>query len=178
MDIGDGFQKKASLGLILVISIGAGLMLNSYTSGGNQVDTVDWRSYNLTEVESGEEFTIESLEKPLLIESFAVWCPTCTRQQQEIKKLHENSNITSVSLDVDPNEDQSQILEHKQNNNFDWRYAISPTELTRTLASEFGNSVANPPSAPVILVCENESRRMENGVKTSSKLMNEVEEGC
>jgi hypothetical protein len=86
--------------------------------------------------------------------------------------------VTSVSLNVDPNEDEQQIKEHTQENGFDWRYAVSPTELTRALVQEYGPSMANPPSAPAVLVCENSTRKLQNGVKPVSKLREEIEEGC
>lgn len=145
---------------------------------GTNTDQGNWQEVELNDVNSGETFTISELDKPLLVETFAVWCPTCTNQQNEIKKLHNESNITSVSLDVDPNEDEQQIRRHTEENGFDWRYAISPSKLTRMLVNEYGTTVANPPSAPVILVCDNSTRRLDNGVKSSSRLQSEVEKGC
>jgi peroxiredoxin len=132
----------------------------------------------LEDVNSGETFTVAELEKPVLVETFAVWCPTCTNQQREIREFHEQSNTTSVSLNVDSNEDEEQITRHTEENGFDWRYAVSPPELTRILVNEYGTTIANPPSAPAILVCENGTRRLPNGVKPVSKLQEEVEKGC
>ncbi len=137
-----------------------------------------WHEIELEDVNSEETFSFSELEKPVLLETFAVWCPTCTRQQQEIKKLHQDSNVTPVSLNVDPNEDRQQIRRHTQENDFDWRYAVSPTELTRALVQEYGASMANPPSAPAVLVCENGTRKLQNGVKPVSKLKEEIKKGC
>ncbi|EGQ43007.1 MAG: hypothetical protein J07AB43_09960 [Candidatus Nanosalina sp. J07AB43] len=95
-----------------------------------------------------------------------------------MKKLHETSNITSVSLNVDPNEDQQQIVQHTEENGFNWRYAVSGSSLTKSLVDEYGASIANPPSAPVVVVCENTSERLQNGVKPASKIKNEVERIC
>ncbi len=180
LKISGNLRKNIVLGLILVASIGIGTLVNSSLNSTqvSDIDDSEWRNYSLETVESGKQFTFETLEKPLLIESFAVWCPTCTKQQKEIKELHNRTNITSVSIDVDPNEDRRQVIQHKRENNFDWRYTISPSELTRTLTAKFGNSIANPPSTPVILVCDNGSRKLENGVKTSDQLIQEVEKGC
>lgn len=158
--------------LVLLVSIGIAL------EDSGKTETSDWKEIKLEDVNSGDKFKISELDKPVLVETFAVWCPTCTRQQQEIKKLHERSNVTSVSLDVDPNEDQNQIRRHTEQNGFNWRYAISPPEMTRALINEYGNSLANPPSAPAVLVCENSTRKLQNGVKPVSKLEQEVQEGC
>ncbi|PSH00973.1 MAG: hypothetical protein BRC30_00715 [Nanohaloarchaea archaeon SW_7_46_7] len=144
----------------------------------SNVNAPEWRNLQLEDANTGDEFTISELEKPLLVETFAVWCPTCTNQQNKIKQLKQDSNITSVSLDVDSNEDKEQIRRHTEENGFDWRYAISPPELTLMLTQKFGNSIANPPSAPVVLVCEEGSRKLPNGVKTASTLQQEIEEGC
>jgi hypothetical protein len=176
----EGLDRKtyilAGSALALAIFVAFGATQSSKTVGS--ANSSAWQEIELQDVNSGESFTVAELEKPLLVETFAVWCPTCTNQQNEIKKLKKESNITSVSLDVDPNEDEQQIRKHSRKNGFDWRYAISPPELTRMLVQEYGNSIANPPSAPVVLVCKNSSRRLSNGVKTSSTLQKQIKEGC
>ncbi|MFB6351225.1 MAG: SDR family NAD(P)-dependent oxidoreductase, partial [Bradymonadaceae bacterium] len=38
-----------------------------------------WRTVDLTDVRTGEAFTISQFEgRPVLLEFFAVWCPKCT----------------------------------------------------------------------------------------------------
>jgi thiol-disulfide isomerase/thioredoxin len=173
LDIRDYILIASSL--ILVFLIGFGVLQEIAVDGSN---ATDWKDIELEDVNSGKTFTISGLEKPVLVEAFAIWCPTCTRQQQEVKELHSVSNVTSVSLNVDPNEDKQQIRRHTRENDFNWRYAVSPTELTRALVQEYGASMANPPSAPAVLVCENSTRKLPNGVKPASKLKEEVENGC
>lgn len=132
----------------------------------------------LKDIRTGENFKISDFsDKPVLLESFAVWCPTCTFQQREIKKLHEEigDSVVSISLDTDPNEDEARILQHISSNNFEWYYAISPVDLTRSLIDEFGIGIVNAPSAPVILICNNEARKLDSGVKSSGELKEEVE---
>jgi len=132
----------------------------------------------LKDVRTGEKFKISDFsDKPVLLESFAVWCPTCTKQQQEIKKLHEEigDDVISISLDTDPNEDENKIKEHIERNGFDWYYSISPIEFTQTLIDEFGIGIVNAPSAPVILICNNEARKLDSGVKDVDELKKELE---
>lgn len=160
---------------VLVLVVGFGALQDT---SDNSRSITEWQEVELEDVSSDETFTISELEKPVLVETFAVWCPTCTRQQQEIKKLHRDSDVDSVSLNVDSNEDEEQIRRHKQENGFTWRYAVSPTGLTRALVQEYGASIANPPSAPAVLVCKNGTRKLQNGVKPVSKLKEEVETGC
>jgi thiol-disulfide isomerase/thioredoxin len=127
----------------------------------------------LTDLNTGKDFKLNDFDKPILIESFAVWCPTCTRQQKITKELHEEigESAISISLDTDPNEDESKILEHTQRNGFTWRYAISPPDLTRTFIDIFGVGFANAPQAPMVLICPDHSAELlKRGVKSTSQL--------
>ncbi len=141
-----------------------------------------WKDIALDDVKTGETFTISGFSgKSVLLETFAVWCPTCKRQQDEIQKLHEElgDSVVSVSVDVDPNEDESKVLEHLDRYGYDWRYAVADNEFTQDLINDFGINVVNAPSAPVIMVCENgDTRLLDFGVKTSDELKSDLETGC
>jgi thiol-disulfide isomerase/thioredoxin len=136
----------------------------------------------LTDVATGQKFRISDFKgKTILLESFAVWCPTCLRQQQEMKKLveMEDDDIIHISLDTDPHEDEAQIREHLERNNLNWYFAISPVELTNALTEDFGLIIISASSAPVILICPDQSTRfLGRGIKLSDKLLAEVQRGC
>lgn len=172
-------KKQVFAGALTLVLLFTGAYMVSDFSGneGNQ-NITDWKKVELEEVSSGEKFSISELEKPVLVETFAVWCPTCTRQQQEIKKLHSQMDIRSVSLDVDPNEDKTKVRKHIQKHGFNWMYTISPPEVTKSLINEYGQVMVNPPSVPMILVCENGTRKLPTGVKPVSKLKEEIRKGC
>ena len=142
----------------------------------------DWMDIELSDVRTGQTFRISDFNgKPILLESFAVWCPTCLRQQNEIKnvKSSEGDDIVHISLDTDPNEDVNKVREHLDSHDFDWYFAVAPIELTNALVDDFGLSVVNAPSAPVILICEDQSSRMlRNGVKSADDLIDEIQKGC
>ncbi len=143
---------------------------------------VDWKTIPLLDVRTGETFTIgDFARKPVLVESFAVWCPVCTKQQQEIKKLHEEVGeaVISISLDTDPNEDAQKVLDAVQERGFTWRFAVSSAELTKTLINEFGPAVVNAPIAPIVLVCADQSTRfLGRGTKDVEELKAELQRGC
>ena len=145
-------------------------------------ETSGWMNVPLKDINSGKTFTISDFAgKPVLLETFAVWCPTCTKQQKEFKKLHEEmgDDIVSISLNVDSNEDESRIREHIARNGFDWYYAVSPPELTRLLIQQFGTAIVTAPAAPVILICEDHSARLlRRGFKSSGRLKEELARGC
>jgi thiol-disulfide isomerase/thioredoxin len=166
-------KTKQLFTLALII---AGLIL------GGPLSAQDWRDIPLRDVVSGESFRISDFEgQTVLLESFAVWCPTCTKQQEEVRKLHEQigDGVISISLDVDPNEDENLVREHAIRNGFDWRYAVAPPELTRALIDQFGTAIVAAPSAPMILICRGEEARLlKRGVKRADKLREEIQRGC
>jgi len=87
-----------------------------------------WMDIELTDVATGQTFKVSDFKgKPILLESFAVWCPTCLAQQKEMKKVKQikGENIIHISLDTEPNEDEDKVREHIRRNELDW-YASHP----------------------------------------------------
>ena len=141
-----------------------------------------WMDIELTDVATGQTFKISDYKgKPILIESFAVWCPTCLAQQKEVNKARqsEGEGVIHISLDTDPNEDEAKVREHIERNGFDWYYVVSPVEFTKALIDEFGLKIVSAPRAPVVLICEDQSTRfLRSGLKSADELLSEVERGC
>lgn len=144
--------------------------------------TIDWKNFQLTDVATGKTFKISDFKgKPVLMESFAVWCPTCLQQQKQIKELRstEGEAIIHISLDTDPNEDEDIVMDHLTTNGFDWYFAVSPPDMTRSLIDEFGLRFVNAPDAPVVLICGDQSSRfLGRGVKSADELISEINKGC
>ena len=136
----------------------------------------------LTVVITGQDFKIGDFKgKTVLLESFAVWCPTCLRQQKEMKKVAARGSdaLIHISLDTDPNEDAAQVKEHAEKHGLDWYFAIAPIELTNALVDEFGRARVSAPSAPVILICEDQyARLLKRGVKSADTILSEIAKGC
>ncbi len=144
--------------------------------------TGTWMDVQLTDVATGQKFKINDFAgKPILLESFAVWCPTCLRQQKEMQKLKESEgdSIIHISLDTDPNEDEAEVKEHIERNGLNWYFAVSPVELTQALIDEFGLNFVSAPRAPVVLICEEQSTKfLRSGVKSAEELISEIQKGC
>jgi len=143
----------------------------------------DWRTAELTDAVTGETFRISDFEgKQVLIESFAVWCPTCRKQQEQVKEQIEqnpDSNTVHIALDMDPNEDINLVKDHALKNEFDWHFVVAPKGVAQNLIQEFGVGIVNVPSSPMLLVCEDGSVRMlGRGVKSPDVLNNELAKGC
>ncbi|MBK7449448.1 MAG: hypothetical protein IPJ47_08455 [Anaerolineales bacterium] len=48
-----------------------------------------WFGIPLTNVRTNETFTIQDLKgKVVLVETMAVWCPNCLKQQGQVQELH------------------------------------------------------------------------------------------
>lgn len=144
-------------------------------ASAEQSSLPDWQTTQLTNVREDESFTIGGLDGPVVIQSFAVWCPKCQRQSEALAAV--TDSVTVVGLNTDPNEDAEKVRKHAESNGFDWRFAVAPTEMTKSLVDEFGSTVTNAPSTPVIVACESgESSFMSGEVNDGSAVMAAADE--
>jgi hypothetical protein len=149
-------------------------------SSGTTADLPSWYGRELRDVTGDGTFTIGGFDRPVVLETFAVWCPVCTSQQEQLADLRSRrDDLVVVSLNVDPNESASKVRSHASDHGFDWRYAVAPADLTSTLVDEFGAAVTNAPSAPVIVACQDGSASLvdQRGVKSAGTLGGHVD-GC
>lgn len=170
--------RLAAAGLMAGLFLAAGAT-GATAQSADAAPAIAWLGVELTDVRTGETFTLAQFaEKPVLLETFAVWCSICTNQQRQIDALHAEVGdaVVSIALNTDPNESQTQIVRHLDRHGFDWRYAVSPVELSRSLRDEFGVSVLHPPSAPVILICPGQTERtlLQRGVKQPAFLQERI----
>lgn len=139
-----------------------------------------WFSTVLTNVQNDTTFTIADLKgKVVLVETMAVWCSNCRDQQNEIKALHDQlgmqDDFVSVSLDIDPNENPDTLKSYLKTTGFDWHYAVAPADVSRDIASEFGNQFLNPPSTPILIVDRHGvAHALPFGLKSSDDLLQAV----
>ena len=85
--------------------------------------TPDWFDMKLTDVQTGETFTMNDYAgKVVLLETMAIWCPSCIIQATQVGKLHEAlgnpDDLISVSLDVDSHEDEATLKEYASSYRF------------------------------------------------------------
>ena len=162
--------------------IAALVIIAAAWSAGAQATLADWKQTELTDVNTGESFRIADFAgTSVLLESFAVWCPVCTAQQREIRELHEavGHEVVSISLNTDPNEDIRRVRDHTSRHGFSWRYAVAPDTMIQALIDEFGFGIVNAPSAPMVLICEDQTHRpLRRGVKRADRLRSEIAAGC
>jgi len=138
-------------------------------SDGDGGSAAAWRTAELTTVRGDESFSIAALSAPVVIQSFAVWCPKCQRQSEELAGL--GDSVTVVGLNTDPNEDAEKVRTHAERNGFDWRFAVSPSGMTESLIDAFGTTVTNAPSTPVIVSCgDGRAEFMSGGIRSTNEL--------
>ncbi len=138
-------------------SMGDDAMGDDSMGDNAMMEAPSWFSAELVNARSGESFTIAGYQgKVVLVETLAVWCSSCLRQQKQVKALHdllgERDDFVSLGLDIDPNEENELLKGYIEQNSFDWVYAVSPAEVSRELGQLYGAQYLNPPSTPMLII--------------------------
>ena len=138
-------------------------------------------TFELVDVRSGATFTLGELaaEKPVLVETMAIWCTTCLAQQGAVVDAHAIADFHSVGIDVDPNERAADLAEYAEREGFDWLFAMADQQLVGLLTERYGFGVTNPPSTPTFVVSTDGSiRALEFGrVRSPEELVAELAAG-
>lgn len=148
---------------------------------GEKMKVPAWYSATLTDVRTGQSFSINDLKgKVVLVETMAIWCTTCLRQQGEVKALHEQlgarDDFVSIGLDIDPNENADALKVYVEEKGFDWLYAVPSREVSREIASLYGDQFLNPPSAPMFVIDrQGEAHPLPFGIKSVDDLMQAIQ---
>lgn len=178
---------KKSNRFYLALSLGV-LIFCACTSTADTQDqdtavspTPDWFNVELTDVQTDETFTMNDYSgKVILLETMAVWCPTCILQSAYVYRLHEllgnPDDLISVSLDVDLNENADDLKEYTAEYGFDWHFAIAPLEVDRALGNLYSAQYMNPPVAPMLLIDrQGNVHQLPFGLKDTETLQEAVE---
>jgi thiol-disulfide isomerase/thioredoxin len=145
------------------------------------VELPAWFSASLTDVNSGQPFSIADYQgKVVLVETLAVWCSNCMRQQREVLALHEalgeRDDFVSVGLDIDLNESADQLRNHAQRNGFDWVYAVATADVAREISDLYGVNFLNPPSTPMLIIDRHgQAHPLPFGIKRAADLQAALE---
>jgi hypothetical protein len=140
------------------------------------MDSPAWYAASLTDASTGRAFSIEGLKgKVVLVETMAIWCSNCLKQQGQVKALHallgDRDDFVSIGLDIDPNEDAGSLKAYVQGNGFDWLYAVPPAEVSREIASLYGDQFLNPPSTPIVVIDrKGKAHPLPFGIKSAEEL--------
>lgn len=153
--------------------IGASGSLSDSISGEIH-GAMTWMTLPITDTSTGNQFRIVDEMaggKPVIIHTFAVWCPACTLQLAETTRLLEKypDSYRCIALDIDPRENSEKITKHVAKNSFRGIFAVSPTELSKNLVDTFGMKILT--SLPqTIVLCNNSATYIGDGVITEGRL--------
>jgi len=172
-------NSKHALIVAFVVFVSACVQQSGGTQGYAEQPQVNWRDVSLKDVVSGETFKINDFKgKIVVMESMAVWCPLCAEQQKEIQQAEQSlisADVISVSIDIDPNEDEAKLLSYVQRSGFTWHFAVAPREFSQSLSKQYSALVLNPPSTPVIIIDrDGEPHLLRYGIKSADELVSEI----
>jgi hypothetical protein len=107
----------------------------------------------VVDVATGEPLVLGELaaQKPVLLETMAIWCTNCRAQMHNVVAAHELAEFHSLSLDVDPGERPADLAAYAVDEGYDWPFAMADASILGQLRERFGTAVAHPPSMPKIL---------------------------
>ena len=136
----------------------------------------EWLSASLTNAHTGETFAIADFQGDVvLVETLAMWCSNCLKQQKEVVQLHkllvERDNFVSVGIDIDANENIEALKAYTNQNGFDWIYTVASPEVAREIGLLYGDLYLNPPSTPMLIIDQHgEVHTLPFGIKSAADL--------
>ncbi len=133
-----------------------------------------WRTSEMRDVRDGETLRIDGLiGRLVVIEPMAIWCANCQIQQNEARDAlasFDNDDIVYISLDVDPNETESDLARYAGERGYAWYFVVASREVARSLAETFGDQVLSPPSTPKIVIDPDGQAEVSFGIKLAAEL--------
>jgi len=153
----------------------------SETAAEDETSQPTWLDYEFTDAVTGETFSISGFEgKVVLVETMAMWCSNCMKQQIQVRELHEllgeRDDFVGIGIDVDLNEDLAMLAAYVEFNDFTWLYSVAPPEVLAGIQGSLGGQFLNPPSTPIVLFDkEGTPHALPFGIKSADELLSFVE---
>ncbi len=158
-------KQRSSLILVLVLALlisSCGLLRKGTTSESatGREEIPAWFEMPMTDVRTGEEFTISDLSgKVILIETMAMWCPTCLKQELEVQKVNdllaERDDFVSIAMDIDSKENAEALKEYVDAYELDWIFVVASAEIIRDIGNRYTAQLLNPPLVPMLIIDRN-----------------------
>ena len=174
------------MGILIAALLSTGCLASEENPDVTYTETASpglaWLTASLTDVSTGERFSIMDLAeegKPVIIHSFAIWCPGCSIQLLEATKLQAAypDEYTVIALDIDPNDSADKVRIHKESNKFKGIFSAAPTDVTRSLVNAYGPGFIQ--SIPqTIIICDKTATYLEDGVFSADVLRKATGELC
>lgn len=118
-------------------------------------DVPAWQTMTITDVD-GATFTLDDFHgTPVLVETFATWCPNCREQLQDTNALAAaaGDDVQVIALSIETDLSPDEVRAYAADNGFDdVRFAVMTPELLAALVDAYGNTIANAPSTPKLVI--------------------------
>ncbi|MEY7850123.1 TlpA family protein disulfide reductase [Natrarchaeobius sp. A-rgal3] len=149
-------------------------------SAGGSEEVTDWQETMLEDVTTGESFTIASVDRPVVVHTFAPFCPTCNRQQEEIADSYGDlgDDVQFVDLVIDGNDDPEDVRNHAEENGYEWAFGAAPEPFTEALVDEFGREISVHAQSPLVVVCPDGTTGTVEKVAQSSEIRSGIDDTC
>jgi hypothetical protein len=157
-------------------------MMKETATPAAMMDAAAWFGARLTNASTGKTFSVNDYKgKVVLVETMAVWCTNCKQQQDNIKAFHTQlgmqSDLVTVSLDIDSNENLDTLKAYVNKTGFDWLYAVSSADVSREIAKLYGDQFLNPPSTPMLIIDrKGVAHPLPFGIKSADDLSKAVDQ--
>ena len=191
MDSETQWTRRAMLGATAGVVAGlAGCLSDGNTTptksepdGGLTSDSAEpptWLTATLTDVTTGEEFTILDADQPTVMHTFETWCPKCRDQQKKLDDLYQRrgDELLLVDLNIDSNFSPDQMRTYAESNGYEWRFGIAPNAVMGSLTDDFGQEVSIAPQAPVIVVCPDGAAYELGKGLTADEISSAIDDVC
>ena len=145
-------------------------------SDARMMETPAWFNETFTDVRTGQTFSLNDHKgKIILVETLAMWCSNCRKQQGQVLELHkllgERDDFVSFGLDIDANENATDLAGYVQSNSFDWLYSVATPEVAREIGNLYGAQFLNPPSTPMLIIDRHgQAHPLPFGIKSAQEL--------
>ncbi|MWV38718.1 thioredoxin family protein [Natrialba sp. INN-245] len=149
-------------------------------SGGDSEETKNWRETTLEDVTTGESFTVANADRPVVLHTFAPFCPTCNSQQEEIAESHAavGDDVRFVDLVIDGNDDPDDVRAHAEENGYEWAFGAAPEPFTGALVDEFGQEISVHAQSPLVVVCPDGTTTTVEKIARASKIETAINDAC
>ncbi|PZR64901.1 MAG: hypothetical protein DLM71_00945 [Chloroflexi bacterium] len=150
-----GWASRSLAMLVALVSV-LGAACTAGGAGTTGSHATAWRTASLHDVLAGSDFSLADLRGRLVaVETMAIWCINCRLQQQQAQAAIaavDSPDLVYISLDVDPNEREADLVAYARKAGFDWRFAVASPDVARSLAATFGDEILSPPSTPLLII--------------------------
>ncbi len=147
----------------------------------DETDLADWQTFELTNVITGETFTINDYAGcATLVQAMATWCPSCRSQLENVAAAStelDGDKVVLIALSVEPDLPDDALRNYAEANGFEMIFAVAPLDMMKALDDAFGRSVLTPPATPHIFIsADGEVSELVTGGQSSEDIVRTLTE--